>query len=584
MEETNEYLRALKRGWPIVIIAILLGIASVFLTTPAKPAPEQRSYTATNTLLLTGNNGGNVGTISFNQIPLFATTGEVPKRVAERLKESGPPAALASQVQVSVDGGTSTVRFTTTQKDPDRAVSVADAFADETVKFLAQKQDEVRSARLAGSLGRLTELENQVNDFDKKLRTDPENPILKAQRDAAVRNYSTAYEEDQSLRSQSSDLGLTELERAQPVPISTGGGFKAPKSRSARMPLAAIVGGVLGLGLVIVMDRFDGRIRDRRRAEQALNAPVVGELPTMKRTERGLTVQVRPDSHTTTAEAFRTLRTALTFLAHGDDHTLTTDGPVGVVLVSSPSPSDGKTTVAANIAAAFAETGRTVVVVNADFRRPRVGKYFTTGERQPLPGLEYLYRVPAEQFLVPTTVPRVRLLDLAGLDAPPGDLARASARLVAVLRSTVDVIVIDTPPLSVTAEALEFAPEASITLIVARVSRTRIRSAIRASEMMRFSGSTALAVALTDAGLPSRRRHRYYGYYYRPGTDGSGSDGPDSPLLDVSEAGANGHRDGTPVGVGASASATATSASATGPAPATPGLPEPFADWRTEEE
>ena len=77
-----------------------------------------------------------VGTVTFAQVPVFATTGEVPRLVAEELGYDGAPASLAAQLTVEEDAETGTLRFTTEQEDAEEAVRIADAFADETVRYL----------------------------------------------------------------------------------------------------------------------------------------------------------------------------------------------------------------------------------------------------------------------------------------------------------------------------------------------------------------------------------------------------------------------------------------------------------------
>ena len=88
-----------------------------------------------------------------------------------------------------------------------------------------------------------------------------------------------------------------------------------------------------------------------------------------------------PNAHHVAAEAFRSLRTSITFMAAGGQP-LADDDRVGVILVTSPGPGEGKTTVASNLAVAFAETGRSVVVVNSDFRRPVVSPSWPTSGRR----------------------------------------------------------------------------------------------------------------------------------------------------------------------------------------------------------
>jgi Mrp family chromosome partitioning ATPase/capsular polysaccharide biosynthesis protein len=524
--EPIDYVRALLRRWPIVAIGALIGAAFAFISTPTSSAQSvvRSEYRATHTMLSTLQSFSStsaVGTVTFAQVPLFATTGEVPRNVAEALGYNGAPAALAAQMTVETDTSTGTIRFSTVQENPDDAVRIADAFADETVRYLSLRQEELRKANLSEALADVERLEREINNLDAQLagQINPETgqadagaEVLRARRDAAVREYSVAYESYRSLADESNAaLNITTLERAQPVPLDTGG-FTPPQTRSTRVPLAAMIGALLGAGVALVVERLDSRLRDRRRAEDAFGQSVVAELPTLSRKQRADRLVVGPDQHHAVAEAFRSLRTSITFMAAGGQPQ-SSDDRVGVILVTSPSPAEGKTTTAVNLAAAFAETGRSVLIVNSDFRRP-VATAIVIDDRPPLPaGLAGMDRLDAGEFVTGTKIPGVDLLDLSPLGGTPGDLTRATLRLVSALAERVDVVVIDTPPLAVTTEALEFVPVANVVVLVGRMGRTPTTAAERAGELIRFGGAEQIAVALTDTGSARLRRNSYYDYY-----------------------------------------------------------------------
>ena len=339
-----------------------------------------------------------VGTVTFAQVPVFATTGEVPRLVAEDLGYEGAPASLAAQITVVEDAETGTLRFTNQQAEAEAAVRIADAFADQTVRYLSLRQEELQQARQANILEDVEQLETEIRELDQQIAEQiaqlnanlpPGAPfaeadsITRARRDAAVREYSIAYEAYRSLAAEDAGtLNLTTLERAQPVQVQTGG-FTPPRTRSTRVPIAAGIGALLGAGVALLVERLDAKIRDRRKAEEAFGAAVVAELPTLTRKQRAARLVVGPEEHHAAAEAFRSLRTSITFMAAGGQP-LADDDRVGAMLVTSPGPAEGKTTIAVNLAAAFAETGRSVVVVNADFRRP-LASQILTDDRPPLP-------------------------------------------------------------------------------------------------------------------------------------------------------------------------------------------------------
>lgn len=517
--EPIEYVRTLIRRWPIIAVAAFIGALFAFFGTQAKPTPIESSFTARHTLLVNTNQyvstQTQIGTITLAQVPLFATVGEVPRLVAEKLGFTGPPAALAAQVQVSIDVQTGTLTFSSTGNDPNYAVRVADTFADTTVTYLTERQENLRQDRLSTSLRRLGDLETEVKRLDKEVSSavDDTDSITRAQRDAAVREYSVAYEVYRGLSENAQqDIILTTLERAQPVQNSTGG-FTPPRTRASRVPIAAGLGALMGAALALLIERLDSRLRDRRRSELSFGMPVIAELPTLRRTDRGRHLLVGAQQHSANAEAFRSLRTSVTFLLTGGEPGRD-DRQLGIIVITSPSPSEGKTTAAANLAAAFAETGREVIAVNADFRRPALGAVLISGQRPPLQaGLSAMGRVSPERYLIDTDTPGLRLLDLSPLGGSAGDLIRATVALLRKLHSSADVIIVDTPPLAVTAEALEFAPISEVLLLVGRLGRTNSAAAQRAGELARFAGVPHLAAVLSDVGVTRAKKSRYYEYY-----------------------------------------------------------------------
>lgn len=521
--EPIEYVRALIRRWQLIAVGALVGALFAFFGTDPKPPPVQVSYTASNTLLVsTPTDLGNqtrIGTITFAQIPLFAKRGEVPRRVAEKLEFDGAPAALAAQVEVFGNAETKELVFSTVGNDPQNAVDLANAFADETVRYLTERQQEQNRTLLAAITEREATLRIELEELDRLVDPDARSgqATERAQRDAVSREYSLAFEELRRIRAANNDvINLTPLESAQALRQETGG-FQVPRTRRQRVPLAASVGALLGAGLALLVERLDARVRDRRRAELSMESSVLTEIPTLTRKQRGRRMVVGPTHRHAAAEAFRSLRTSLTFLIT-EGEPLPPDEPIGVILVTSPSPSEGKTTTVLNLAAAYAETGRSVILVNADFRRPALTAAVLGEEvRPPLPGgLQATDRHPARDFLVPTATPGVELLDLAPMAATPGDLTRATVRMINELRQSTDIILVDTPPLGVTTEALDFVPVAEVVLLIARVGRTNSDSAKRAAELIRFAGARRVGIALTAAGAPRVRNTKYYGYYDTP--------------------------------------------------------------------
>ena len=134
------------------------------------------------------------------------------------------------------------------------------------------------------------------------------------------------------------------------------------KYRTLAVALAA--GMMLGAGLALLRDRMDGRMRSVEEIQTIIGLPVLGVVPQMsgRRTAVARAMTVHLDPRSVVAEAYRTIRTAVYFGA-GENRCKT-------ILVTSPEPGDGKTTSASNLAIAIAQTGRSVLLLDADFRKP----------------------------------------------------------------------------------------------------------------------------------------------------------------------------------------------------------------------
>ena len=158
----------------LAAVGILLGALPNPTTTA--DAPEQNvTFKANHTLLVSDPTGTDFfqNQTTFNQLELFATVGEVPARAAKRLNYDGEPAQLASEVTVELNAQTGAIRIGTEQSTAQRAVDIANAFAEELTKYLAERQDVLTEQRSAAVQKRLDDLQKQVRDLQSKVALNP---------------------------------------------------------------------------------------------------------------------------------------------------------------------------------------------------------------------------------------------------------------------------------------------------------------------------------------------------------------------------------------------------------------------------
>jgi capsular exopolysaccharide synthesis family protein len=518
-----QYLRLLRRGWRILLVCVLVGLAAAWVTAPSPKedvGPVIRSYQATRTMISTGESGLQ----SLAQAALFVRVGDVPQRVAARLGPEEDPAVLAAQIRVTTDSDLGTLTLSARNSDPDRAALLANLFGEELVGWLIDNERASQQAQADAAVARMDDLRGQINSYDARLAGGG-GDVVEAERDSLVNQYRLAYEQFQQLASEGPPSpAFSTIEEASPVPIAAGG-FEAPASRSSRLVLGLVGALVLGAALIFVRDRFDTRVRTKEIAEKVFRLPVIAEVPPLRRRLGANQVMSLTDPASAYAEAHRALRTAIMFVkrnaeqaepsANGNGH-----GPgspprsLKVVLVTSPGPSEGKTTTVANLASSFAEAGQKVLVLSCDFRRPRVHKLL--GVADDAPGISDVLlsgREPHElrALVVDTSIPNVKLLPAGTVVDNPAELLAGEKALVNAARGLADIVLIDTPPLLVANDASELMGSADITVIVARSGKTTRESALRAVEMLERLEAPALGVALVGApSIPTSRR-----YYYR---------------------------------------------------------------------
>jgi capsular exopolysaccharide synthesis family protein len=263
---------------------------------------------------------------------------------------------------------------------------------------------------------------------------------------------------------------------------------------------------MLGLGVAIVVDRADHRIRSREDAERAYGLPVLAEVPVLTGAQQRSSELVAASAPLSrAAEAYRAVRSSLMFQRTAEERGREPSSAF-VVLVASASPREGKTTTSANLAALFAETGRRVLAVNCDFRRPTLHQFFDV-PHEPRRVVETKIRGLSLVMDVAATIGTVN----------PALVVEEQRRLIASARKSFDVIVVDTAPMLATNDATEIMGCADLALIVCRAGMTTSDDAARVRELLSRIGAPVSGVVL----LGSVTESSGYYYHYAPGRAGS---------------------------------------------------------------
>lgn len=275
----------------------------------------------------------------------------------------------------------------------------------------------------------------------------------------------------------------------------------APKSKR-NVAIAAVLGALVGVFIALVRDRLDDSMRDPAALEKSTGIGLVGDLPFDAERRRNPVIAFDTD-HSPSAEAFRDLRVNVRFQE-------VADGP-RALLIASAMPGDGRTTTAVNLAAAIAQAGHNVVVVDGDLRRPRVAQYLGLDGQA---GLSTVLeeRATLDEALQQTRLPRLTALTAGVLPASPAELleSRAAADVLGELGRRFDYVIVDSPSL-LRSDAAILAASCQGVLVVARSGKTKRKQLTAAISTLQRAGAPLLGAVLTMT--PAKKRSKADDYY-----------------------------------------------------------------------
>ena len=280
------------------------------------------------------------------------------------------------------------------------------------------------------------------------------------------------------------------------------GGFSPPSGPRSRLLIGAGLGFGLGFVLALLMERVDSRLRTREQVEGAFRLPVLAEIPGRPWLDRDdLAVASASEPGGATAEAYRALRSAV-LLMTPDKPTPTNGLPSGrrhpeVILVTSASAGEGKTSTVVNLAVVMAETGRRVLILSLDLRNPSVDGYFDVGSAAGISDLLSANHPRALETVVrDTDYPDVQIAAAGTETGHPGALLAGVGPLIQRARKLADVVIIDSAPLLAVSDAVDISPHVDAALIVVRTNRATTENGRAAHRLLSRMGVPALGAVL----------------------------------------------------------------------------------------
>ncbi len=277
-------------------------------------------------------------------------------------------------------------------------------------------------------------------------------------------------------------------------------------NRMLNMILGIVVGLGLGIGIALVLDYSDTTIRSPDDVEEKGFSVLAFVPPFFRRgvhdPQETLVTYANPRSHG--SEGYRTLRTTIQNFLDGQQL-------ARAIVVSSPVPREGKSTTAANLAVAMAQSEYRTLLVESDLRRPAVHSIFNLKME---PGLtDYLLaRVDLDAIIRETPIPGLSIIPCGPMVQNPAEMltSRRMKDLIQELKKRYDIIIFDTPPMVTIADAMVVARQADGVVLVVTVNLSKVAGLERAKAILDQAHVKLFGVVVNKFNVK-----RSYGYYYR---------------------------------------------------------------------
>jgi polysaccharide biosynthesis transport protein len=501
-----------RRAWLLVLPVVLLPAATYYFTNQ-----QAKVYEASSQVLLSRQNLpaliSGIPDYSFYDPSVAQTQASIATVpvVAERtLRAAGvtsmTPGELLGKTRVTPQTDTDLLTFTVRDSNPARAALLATEYGRQYTLYRRDLDTAQIKRALADLNGRLEDLA------------------------AAGKGRSSAYKGLVARQQQLQTLEALQTSNASLVRTASGAAQVEPKPmRNAFVGLA--LGLIIGIGLVLLGDALDTRVRAAEDIEHRLGLPLLARLsepPRRLQRKNKLVMVEEPSGHE--AESFRMLRTNIEFL--------NLDRRARVIMVTSAVDREGKSTTIANLAIAFARTGRRVVLVDLDLRRPALHQFFGFSGREGLtnvvlgqmslddvikfvavePELSTHRRSAAENGNGTAAIEGVLQLLLTGPPPPAaGEFAASEAvgEILDDLRERADLVLVDAPPLLQVGDAINLAARVDALFLVTRLRTMRRAILKELARVLESCPAAKLGFVLTGAKFEEGYGYAAYRGYAR---------------------------------------------------------------------
>jgi succinoglycan biosynthesis transport protein ExoP len=387
-----------------------------------------------------------------------------------------------------------------TDASPAQAINIANAVANQFVSQLRLSLAGPYSERLSIMQNQMDQLSQSMEDVkaeihnitDKNVQVETELARLNNQLTESRSNYQTFQQEyDQqriSAANQADNVTIAEYALEPLTPV---------QNRLMYLALAVIVGIVTGIGLAFFLEQLDDKVRTRQDVSLILGSNTLGMISKLKKGNLEPLVNLQDG----VSDDFRKLSINIRISIKNE--------PIRTLLITSPTPSAGKSMVAANLGIALAKNGLKIILIDADLRLPRLHKLFNLEQQVGLSDL--LLNQNTEGALKSGPIERLSIITSGDIPSDPGEILSVLElkKLLERLGRQADFIIVDCPPILSVADTTILGSAADATILVIRSGLTPRQVALEAVDLLSSNKARLLGVVLNGVSFHQDDIYRY---------------------------------------------------------------------------
>ncbi len=525
MTDLREYLQLIRKWWWLLALGAVIGAGAGYIREQTQVPTYQ-----TKTTLVIGNSEE-----LFNPSPGgIATSQRLAQNYSEMIRREAilqattdslgwdmSWTALQGKVSSRLVPNTQLFEILIKDTDPQRAKLIADEVAQQLIRQSLTEparerewyRDFIRS-QIEDLQQKITAAQQQVQDIQQALEVETTATGISRRQEelqalqAKINTWQNNYVSLLAILQDRSTTNLTVIEPATvpTTPIGT-------TTYRRNILIAGVIGLALAFGAAFLIDYLDDRIKTATDVMQSLGLTTLGTVPRFRLTKKTINGGEKPASNQESfpaIESYRALRTTIQFSGQ------VLNNASASLLVTSSGIGEGKSTTASNLAIMMAHAGKKTILVDADLRRPTLHRTFNIPNELGLADLLADASLSTADALAEVEIKNLRLLPSGPIKPTSADflgLPRME-KIIADLVNRSDILIIDSPPLLVVADASLLATRVDATILVIDAGRTRSQVAQRSVQLLEQVGVKPLGIVLNKFDPKADTRYYGDGYYY----------------------------------------------------------------------